>query len=264
MLQNAGRPTVTTETGSVEARSIGGLYMSEGPGPPSQERIWSHFQNQQLEAFEGAAPRLDFLAKQATKRVRTPRRKAATVGVGDGHLERQLATQGWEVIVVDPNAEALSRLAIDGVEGRQGVMESLPIDDNAVDVVIASEVLEHLDEDQGRLAVIETARILRPAGWFLGTVPYAEDIPAYRVACPRCGEVFHRWGHQRSFDRESMRAELSQAFASVEVQTRAFLDFRRRSLGGFGKSALRWTLGRIGSQLAVPNIYFAATEPRPR
>ena len=51
----------------------------------------------------------------------------------------------------------------------QGSIHNLPFQDNELDVVICSEVLEHL-EDYNK-AIQEIHRVLKPGGYFLASVP---------------------------------------------------------------------------------------------
>ena len=51
----------------------------------------------------------------------------------------------------------------------QGSVYSLPFDDNTFDLVICSEVLEHLDDYHA--AIDEIYRVLKPEGKFLPSVP---------------------------------------------------------------------------------------------
>src|SRR5439155_807663 len=56
--------------------------------------------------------------------------------------------------------------------------ESLPFRDESFDAVVATEVLEHLDEP-GRM-LSEARRVLRPGGQFFMTTPNAQALP-YRI-----------------------------------------------------------------------------------
>lgn len=228
--------------------------MSDGP---PEDRIWSHYQNHDRSVFEGSVPRLEAMARLAASCLgRTGR--VLTVGVGDGYLERRLAGAGWVVTVLDPDPEAVARIAEEGFVAGVGVLQSVPFEDHCFDVVVATEVLEHIDQDDGPDAVAEVARVLRPAGWFVGSVPFAEDLAVSTVVCPGCGETFHRWGHRRSFGEVQLRTELQASFAAVDVWRTAFVRFRGRGPMGWAKSCLRWWMGRRGEALASPHLAFAA------
>lgn len=111
-----------------------------------------------LQASPGSAPRL------------------LDLGCGTGGNSATYVEFG-SVVGVEPDASAL-RFA----EGRRGVGQagagpvycravgtSLPMASRTFDAVIASDVLEHIADD--RSAVAEVARVLRPGGVFVFTVP---------------------------------------------------------------------------------------------
>jgi SAM-dependent methyltransferase len=237
---------------AVSASSVGTLG-----GVTNQDKIWDHFQLAHTEAFADARPRLDYLLRQARRKA-GPRPTVLTVGVGDGYLERTIHDQGWLVTALDPVAGAAERLSAEGIDARQGVMEAMPFSDASFDVVIATEVLEHLSDVQGDMALAETARVLRRSGWFVGTVPANEDLTAHARTCPNCGHTAHHWGHQRSFTADSLRTDLRHHFAKVDISVRAFPDFKRTGAQNLAKSTARWLLGRAGSAVSDPKLAFAA------
>ena len=60
-----------------------------------------------------------------------------------------------------------------------GSLTSLPFERARFDCCLCSEVLEHIDDD--RTAVVELARVLKPGGWLLVSVPHppAPHDPAH-------------------------------------------------------------------------------------
>ena len=222
-----------------------------------QDKIWEHFQLAHPEAFAGARPRLDYLVRRARRKA-GQRPSVLTVGVGDGYLERAIQRQGWPITVLDPVAGAAKRLEAQGIDARQGIMESMPFSDETFDVVIATEVLEHLSDAQGDMALAETARVVRRSGWFIGTVPANEDLSDHTRTCPNCGHTAHYWGHQRSFTSDGLRTDLGRYFATVDISVRAFPNFKRKGVGNLAKSTVRWLLGRAGWAISDPKLAFAA------
>ena len=83
---------------------------------------------------------------------------------------------------------------------------SLPFADNTFDVVICSEVLEHIPDYQSALGEIE--RVLAPGGTFVASVPRAwpERI------CWAFSSAYHQveGGHLRIFNAVSLRNEIEQ------------------------------------------------------
>lgn len=226
----------------------------------NQDRIWKHFQNHAVDSFEGAIPRLNYLVKRIGRLAKPPKPAVLNIGVGNGYFERQAMLCDWHVHALDPDGDAVSRLSGEGVISRQGRIEQMPFDTAMFDFVVASEVLEHLTVAQRETGLQEIARVLKPGGWFLGTVPYEENLAAGQVVCPDCGLVFHRWGHFMSFSRADIARELAPHFKYVRVTRTAFVDFSR-GFGGNVKSLLRLILAKCGQQIAVPSILWQAQKP---
>lgn len=222
-----------------------------------QTKIWNHFQNNDKtgDAFIGALPRYEFLAKQIQSGM-----TILNIGVGHGALESILIKKGVVVNCLDPSEETIDRLRKQydlGVRAQAGFSQSMPFQDSEFDVVIMSEVLEHLTDDVLHSTLGEVRRVLKSNGFFIGTVPANEILMDNHVVCPHCGKLFHRWGHMQSFSLFRLRETLSlKDFAVQRIETRAFPDWRRRGLKNFIKSSIRYVLGRIGSPIASPNIFF--------
>ena len=185
-----------------------------------QQALWSHFQNERTDLFTGAYWRLDRLVHYASTHYKTP--DIVNIGTGDGYLERQAARLGWHVTAIDPDERAIHRLRAAGIDGRVGVVERIPLLDGSADVVFASEVFEHLTEDCLVAGLAEIARVLRPGGRLIGTVPYLENLAQQECVCPRCGLSFHRWGHLQSFTPERLASFLSTHFTNRTVRTGIF------------------------------------------
>jgi SAM-dependent methyltransferase len=216
--------------------------------------IWEYFQNSSVESFDDSAPRLRYLVARAGN----PSGVLLNIGTGNGALERLAASKGWNVISVDPDASTLAKLSAPGIDTRQGVIEKLPVDSDSVDVVVASEVFEHLSPESMSAGLGEIKRILRPTGKLLGTVPYRESLAANMVFCPDCKKVFHRWGHQQTFDVPKMRGALSAHLRPVIVRPRFFLNWKS-TLAQFPKVAASF----LGAHSGNEHIFFVC-RPHPK
>jgi SAM-dependent methyltransferase len=230
--------------------------------PASQEAIWRHFQNAAPQSFAASHPRLNWLLTEVQRRAAGTRPAVLNIGIGDGYFEQQAQARGWLIHSLDPDAEAVGRLSAAGIEARVGQIERLPHSAESLDFVVASEVLEHLTDDQRLAGLAEIARVLKGGGWFLGTVPCGEILADQQTVCPRCGEVFHRWGHQRSFDVAAIREELSPWFDVQTIGRTAFVPWRGRGVRGAVKSLVRLALAKLGEPIAFPTLYWIARKAR--
>ena len=226
------------------------------------DRIWEHFQTTRVDAFDGARGRYVAMADAARKRFGRDGGRVLNIGVGPGRLERILLERGWRVASLDPSANALAALAGLEVDARVGYAQQMPFDAGAFDVVVASEVLEHIAPAVRAQVLAEIPRVLAPGGWFVGSVPYREVLADQEVICPDCAKVFHRWGHVSSFDIPQLQSELGRSFEAVSCKRLSFVDWRAaRSPMRIAKTVAQAVLGRMGEAMANPSIEFAARKP---
>lgn len=222
-----------------------------------QHKIWEKFQNDFPEAFDVAKPRLDFLVRQISRKKLHSKPAVLNIGAGNGYLEETIHQLGWHAYSLDPDQGTVERLKQRDVEAHSGSITKIPFDKDTFDFVVASEVLEHLGDEDRRAAISEIVRVLKDGGWFLGTVPYDENLKENVAVCPQCGEVFHRWGHQKSFDLQALRSELFP-LADRTLKRRTFVDLKTRSTMGKIRGIARLVLAAYGAKIAFPSIYFAA------
>ena len=146
-----------------------------------------------------------------------PGDRVLDLGCGFGRHAYQAARLGAQVVAFDFGADEVRSVRdtfgamadageLDPDEARVGAVQgdalALPFADGAFDRVIASEILEHIPDDEQAMA--ELARVLRPGGTMAITVP-------------RCGPEFVNWalsdeyhnvpgGHIRIYRRASWSA----------------------------------------------------------
>lgn len=221
-----------------------------------QEKIWDHFQNEGVDSFTQNQGRLEFLVRQLP-----PRARVLNIGVGNGVLETLAQAKGADVWSLDPNERAIERLrnsAQLGEKAQVGFSQSMPFPSAHFDVVVMSEVLEHLTDKVLTDTLVEVARVLKPNGLFMGTVPARERLEDSLVVCPDCGAKFHRWGHQRSFDLRQVSDLLKQAFVIDRISEHFFVEWGTVNwlgkLKGLVKKFLSWR--GIGAYGVHRNIFF--------
>lgn len=90
-------------------------------------------------------------------------------GCGTGRNVSEFQTLG-PVQGVDASPDAIEFCRQRGLDvAHQGRIESLPFADDSFDLILATDVLEHLDDD--RAALLELRRVSAPGGQLLATVP---------------------------------------------------------------------------------------------
>jgi 2-polyprenyl-3-methyl-5-hydroxy-6-metoxy-1,4-benzoquinol methylase len=156
----------------------------------------------------------------------TPGSRVLDVGSGSGWVARQLVAKGTRVVSVDLSQRNLekNKLTLDR-EGADFVLADayhLPFRKGSFDVVVVSEVLEHLNSPAACLQEFES--ILAPNGKVIASTPYKEKIQYY--LCIHCNRKTPANAHLHSFDEHS----LASLFQSQ--------NFRRIRFQKFGNKAL--------------------------
>ncbi len=136
-------------------------------------------------------------------------RAVVDVGCGNGFITNRIRNP--VVIGVDTSAGLLRSLRCHAVAGSA---EALPLKEGSADVVILSEVLEHLATESLQRLVNEIRR-LRPRRLII-SVPEEEDI-GFSVCVCAYGHAFHPSRHVQSLGVEDLEA-LFPEYRSTYVQ----------------------------------------------
>ena len=129
----------------------------------------------------------------------TGRDRLLDVGCGWGAVTEKLRPWG-DVVGVEPSAAGREEARHRGVDAVEGQADSLPAESESQDIVLVTDVLEHVPDDAA--AARELARVLRPGGTALVTVP----------AYPRLfGSHDRALSHHRRYTRDSIAAVLEGA-----------------------------------------------------
>jgi 2-polyprenyl-3-methyl-5-hydroxy-6-metoxy-1,4-benzoquinol methylase len=172
-------------------------------------------------------------------------------GGGEGAFAYYAARRfpAWTVVVADNEAHTLERgRRIQSVLGLRNlrVLEAdlLRMDEeNAYDVIICSDVLEHIEDDER--VVRNLARALRPGGHVILTspgVPQPKHLPIVAWREKRIGFSAADYGHVRQGYSDSDLARILRA-AKLEVDR------------------IRWTFGRFGTVMF--DVFFVTGDSRP-
>jgi SAM-dependent methyltransferase len=155
------------------------------------------------------------------------------VGAGFGRHVYECARRGAHVVALDyapdevvQTKDTLEAMVAAGeitADRLIGVLRGdacrLPFPDATFDVVITSEVLEHIQDDVAALA--EMVRVLKPGGRFAATVPaWLPEIVNWKLS-----DEYHApkaaGGHVRIYTRTELRAKMRAAGLDVDGYHRA-------------------------------------------
>ena len=157
------------------------------------------------------------------------------VGCGDGLVafEAQRRT-GAKLALLDFSFVALGR-----IQGQRfcASAHQLPFADQSFDLVMTTEILEHIPESLYPVVLRELARVSRR--YVLITVPNQENLTENLARCDKCGARFHLWGHVRRYSPQLLRdmmpgynAARIQPFGNTYVTYHPWLLSVKQNLGG--------------------------------
>jgi ubiquinone/menaquinone biosynthesis C-methylase UbiE len=207
-------------------------------------------------------PRLDrkFARMCALVRERLPVRAFLDAGCGDGRYVAALRPELPERVAgVDISERILStaRAWVSDAEFRQANLEALPFGDGEFDLVLCSQVIEHVLDASA--AVRELARVLRPGGVLILSTDNARNVVSRVLNAPRTGLVGllrlrGRRGRIESpatpYTVEQFRALVVNAGLRVElVET-----FRFQLMWPLGRSPLQRLLNRVDERLPAHEV----------
>jgi 2-polyprenyl-3-methyl-5-hydroxy-6-metoxy-1,4-benzoquinol methylase len=151
---------------------------------------------------------------------RTGAREAHEVGCGEGELAMMLARQGLRVRGSDASAEVISeaqrRAEAAGLDVayRAAPIDSLAAPDDAAELIVCCEVLEHLDEPEA--ALDKLIGLARP--WLLVSVPREPIWRALNLARAKyVGDLGNTPGHLNHWSRRAF-IELARSRAEVVAE----------------------------------------------
>ncbi len=161
--------------------------------------VWS-------ELTQGERMRIEGTISMVPADVRT----LLNVGSGDGRVTNSLADR------VDVHCVDVCESALENCKGTKTVcsIEALPFAEKIFDLVLATEVIEHLPEQLYSLALLEMERVSRK--YILITVPNNELLEMHRTRCQSCSTTYHLWNHLRTFSRDGLN-HLFNNFALKQV-----------------------------------------------
>ncbi len=185
--------------------------------------------------------------------------KALELGCGTGRFASELQRQGWQVVGVEPSAEAASVARSRGLEVHVGPLTDDLFPEKTFDVVFAWMVVEHLHRPVETVRLVR--RVLKPGGWFVFSVPNCGCWESYLF-----GPYWYAWQvptHLQHFRPDTVRRLLQRVeLECVSVRCQAnilnwFGSFglwlsEQRPGGRWGQRLLQFTSNpTLGPQLAL-------------
>ena len=98
-----------------------------------------------------------------------PPGRAVEIGAAGGGNSLVMAERGWQTLATEFNPAGVEIARERGLEAIQADARDLPLPDAGFDLLVAFDVLEHIEEDDRVTA--EMHRVLRPGGTALIAVP---------------------------------------------------------------------------------------------
>jgi SAM-dependent methyltransferase len=144
------------------------------------------------------------LLARALRRLRPPGR-ALDIGAAGGGNTRVLRQHGWRPVAVEFSVEGAEVARERGLDVLRADARRLPVASRSMDLVIAFDVLEHIEEDH--LAAEEIRRVLRPGGTALIAVPCDPRLWSAH------DEAVH---HVRRYTRQSLLGLMDKADLHVD------------------------------------------------
>jgi SAM-dependent methyltransferase len=141
------------------------------------------------------------------------RKQVLDAGCGAGYGAAELARSAAGVLGVDRSADAIAyaraEYAAPNLRFEEGDCSALPAADGSIDLVVAFEVIEHLEDWRGFL--VEVRRVLAPSGQFIVSTPNKLYYSETRK------EAGPNPFHVHEFEFEEFGAALREVFPHVSL-----------------------------------------------
>jgi len=155
---------------------------------------------------------------------------------GGGLMAPHVARLGYRHVGVDIGARGLGLARDHGVQVVRGSVLAVPLADGCADVVLAGEILEHVEDDVAVLA--ECARLLRPGGTLV-----LDALAAGRLSVLVNVHLLERLpgGPPRGLHDPALFVDRKRLLAAAD---RLGLDLELVGLRPSMRQAIAWRLGR--------------------
>ena len=133
---------------------------------------------------------------------------ALDIGCGDGKITKILSkARQIDVWGLDGSWEALKRCEFNVINGR---VSQLPFQDDSFDLVMSTDVFEHLPDDVEQAAWQEAFRVA--STYLMIAVPFREELLEGTACCRQCGNKYHVNWHLRAYDYSELLSRVSHGW----------------------------------------------------
>lgn len=136
----------------------------------------------------------------------TPR--VLDTGCGAANLLFALSDAGFECAGIDLSPERIERAQkqYPQMTFTVGSMTQVDFPDASFDLVVSTQTVEHLLDEDLEVAFQEMARLVKPGGLVFVTTRFCEDLTQGFHVCPDCHAVYRYSQHLQSFDISRLTA----------------------------------------------------------
>ncbi|MDD3178579.1 MAG: class I SAM-dependent methyltransferase [Candidatus ainarchaeum sp.] len=177
-----------------------------------QKNIWNDYFKKNKITDNFLKSRYEYLFKKLKNLKSTGR--LLEIGYGNGYLlnlAKNYEVYGTDICTTNNNQNF--------VIFNSDITKKINWESNYFDLIVASEVLEHIDKKKIPQSLIEIKRVLKKGGFFIGTVPLNEELSSEMVLCPYCNKTFHKWGHEDSYSIDKLyKLFLQYGFEIIEIK----------------------------------------------
>jgi len=172
----------------------------------NQIEIWNNYINNKKE-IKRARETLEFIPGHVES--------VLDIGCGNGTVTNQIDRR--LVVGLD-----FARIPLANVKGDviQASIDALPIKNRKFDLVVLTEVLEHLQDELYARAIKNIQRL--EAEYLLITVPFKENTKIGSCKCKSCGHVFNPFHHYRNFNESWFES----AFPQYRIERVGYTSYR--------------------------------------
>ena len=170
----------------LRCRNCASLYAAILPNSPAMDVYAAYYDESNLSAPDVVHRQLTEIVSRFASFRQTNR--LLDIGCGSGLLLEAARDAGWEVTGVEISRPAVEHIRKRGFSVFSGELVEADYPAGSFDVVVASELLEHVPDPRSMIA--EAARILRDGGLFWATTPHGQGASArvlgteWSVVCP--------------------------------------------------------------------------------